>query len=78
MSYMYLHWRWRTAELISLLFLIGKKLQLVNFVFRGSFKNYVDKVRWVGGQKMPILCTFLHTTVGRWSEEVLKMQCKEA
>ena len=21
----------------------------------GSFKNYVDKIRWVGGQKRPIL-----------------------
>ena len=22
---------------------------------KGLFKNYVDKMRWVGGQKMPIL-----------------------
>ena len=27
---------------------------------KGSFKNYVDKMRWVGGQKMPI---FVHVKV---------------
>ena len=26
-----------------------------NYTPEGSFKNYVDKIRWVGGQKMPIL-----------------------
>ena len=30
------------------------------FLYRGSFKNYVDKMRWVGGQKMPI---FVHVKV---------------
>ena len=25
------------------------------FLNKGSFKNYVDKMRWVGGQKMAIL-----------------------
>ena len=38
-----------------------------------SFKNYVDKMRGVGGQKMPILVhvqgTNVHVEVGRWSEK---------
>ena len=25
---------------------------------QGPFKNYVDKVRWVGDQKMPFMYTF--------------------
>ena len=37
----------------------------------GSFKNYVDKVRGVDGQKMPIFVHFLrlkivHVEVGRY------------
>ena len=29
--------------------------EIVAKTSKGSFKNYVDKMRWVGGQKMPIL-----------------------
>ena len=42
---------------------------------KGSFKNYVDKLlRWVGGQKMPILVHVqgdknAHVEVGRWSKK---------
>ena len=30
--------------------------------YKGSFKNFVDKVRWVGGQKILL---FVHIEVGR-------------
>ena len=39
----------------------------------GSFKNYVDKKRGVGGPKMYFLATFrinnVHAKVGRWSKK---------
>ena len=42
----------------------------------GSIKNYVDKMRWAGGQKMPFLSTFgvkdIHVEVGWYSQERAK------
>ena len=39
----------------------------------GSFNNYVDKMRWVGGPKMSIFVHFqgkkVHVEVGRWSKQ---------
>ena len=41
----------------------------------GSFKNYVDKIRWVVGKKCPFLSTFsvknVHVEVGRWKGKML-------
>ena len=34
------------------------KKQLSVESLKGSFKNYVDKMRWTGGQKMPIFSIF--------------------
>ena len=43
----------------------------------GSFKNYVDKMRWVGGQKLQFWSTFRVKTVlvevGRWSKQGIIM-----
>jgi hypothetical protein len=40
------------------------RISLVKFIYteKGSFKNYVDKMRWVGGQKMLL---FVHIEGGR-------------
>ena len=43
------------------------------YISSRSFNNYVDKMRWVGGQKMPILVHVqgknVHVEVGRWSKK---------
>ena len=40
---------------------------------RWSFKKYVDKIRWVGGPKLPIFVHVpgknVHVEVGRWSKK---------
>ena len=41
-------------------------------LFKGSFKNYVDKMRWVGGQKMPILVHVQGYKCPRGGRQVVK------
>ena len=49
--------------------LYNKTVADLGFFSEGSFKNYVDKMRWVGGQKCFFLSTFrvknVHVEVGR-------------
>ena len=42
------------------------------YIVQGAFNDYVDKIRWIGGQKMSIFTTLsvknAHVEVGRWSK----------
>ena len=43
----------------------GGKTKATHYSFRGSFKNYVDKIRWVGAMVHKITI-FVHVQSGKW------------
>ena len=69
---------WLLTHRINLSFLIQiagtvkAKWKFSIHLHKGSFKNYVDKIRWVGGQIMPILVHVQCKKCPRGGRQVVK------